>query len=156
MIPTHPKLLLDTNIIVDLLEDREPFSKPARLMIAYGAAQEASLWISAGQITDLLYILSKGGKPSLMKEATHNLQTLRQVVRICPVGEKEIDDALASAWEDKEDAVLYEIALKLEANAIITRNKTDFEKSLIPVYDCAEYFHTLKVVHGLEYEDIEL
>ena len=40
-------------------------------------------------------------------------------------------------------------------SAIITRNRADFERSTIPVYDCAEFFAHLKNVHGLVYEEID-
>ena len=41
------------------------------------------------------------------------------------------------------------------AEAIITRNQADFDRSTIPVYDCAEFFAHLKNVHGLVYEEID-
>ena len=41
------------------------------------------------------------------------------------------------------------------ACAIITRNRADFERSTIPVYDCAEFFAHLKDAHGLVYEEID-
>ena len=39
--------------------------------------------------------------------------------------------------------------------AIITRNQADFERSTIPVCDCAEFFAHLKDAHGLVYEEID-
>ena len=41
------------------------------------------------------------------------------------------------------------------AEAIITRNQADFDRSTIPVYDCAEFFAHLKNVPGLVYEEID-
>ena len=70
-------------------------------------------------------------------------------------GEHDIESALESSWPDFEDACLYQCAKKLHACAIITRNRADFERSTIPVYDCAEFFAHLKDAHGLVYEEIE-
>ena len=54
-----------------------------------------------------------------------------------------------------EDACLYQCAKRLRVEAIITRNQADFERSTVPVYDCAEFFAHLKNVHGLVYEEID-
>lgn len=58
-------------------------------------------------------------------------------------------------WPDFEDACLYQCAKKLRVCAIITRSQADFERSSIPIYDCAELFVRLKDAHGLVYEEIE-
>ena len=55
------RLLVDTNVLVDYLGNREPFSQQARLLMILGKVGEYSLWVSATQITDLVYILSNGG-----------------------------------------------------------------------------------------------
>ncbi|MFQ8763682.1 MAG: type II toxin-antitoxin system VapC family toxin [Eggerthella lenta] len=81
-----------------------------------------------------------GGKPSLAVQLKRDLKELRRGVRICGVNEVEFDTALDSSWVDLEDACVYQCALKLKADAIITRNQKDFEKSSIKVFDCDELF----------------
>lgn len=75
-------------------------------------------------------------------------------MRICGVNEVEFDTALDSSWVDLEDACVYQCALKLKADAIITRNQKDFEKSSIKVFDCDELFAYLAEEKGLTYEEI--
>ena len=71
------------------------------------------------------------------------------------LGEYDIENTLESPWSDFEDACLYQCAKRLRVEAIITRNQADFERSTIPVYDCAEFFARLKDAHGLVYEEID-
>ena len=56
--------------------------------------------------------------------------------------------------ERLRDACVYQCALKLKADAIITRNRKDFEKSSIRVLDCEELFDYLAEEKGLVYEEI--
>ena len=60
------KLLLDTNVVVDYLNECEPFYEKARLLMIGGRVGEFELWISSSQVTDLVYILSNGGRTSEM------------------------------------------------------------------------------------------
>ena len=56
------KLLLDTNVVIDFLHEREPYYDKVRLLMTAGRVGEFSLWITSSQVTDLIYILSEGGK----------------------------------------------------------------------------------------------
>ena len=64
------KLLLDTNVVVDYLNECEPFYEKARLLMIGGRVGEFELWISSSQVTDLVYILSNGGRTSEMDGTT--------------------------------------------------------------------------------------
>lgn len=88
------KLLLDTNVVVDYLNEREPFYEKARLLMIGGRVGEFELWISSSQVTDLVYILSNGGRTSEMEVchgATAGLAHLRQ--RVCSEREGSRPDA---------------------------------------------------------------
>ena len=50
------KALLDTNIVIDFLNQREPFYEQARLLMIAGRVGEFDLWILSSQVTDLIYI----------------------------------------------------------------------------------------------------
>ena len=134
------KLLLDTNVVVDYLHVRKPFFEKARLLMILGFAQEFELWITSSQMTDLVYILTEGGKQQFMQEALRQLRNLRQFVNVFSTGETEVDKMLLSTWKDPEDFLLYQCALSLKADAIITRNKNDFEEQSIKVCNCEEFF----------------
>lgn len=148
------KALLDTNIVIDFLNQREPFYEPARLLMIAGRVGEFDLWISSSQVADLIYILSEGGKPSLIPETRERLQGLRTFVNVFAVSEQEIDKMLASSWKDPEDRLLFEVALSIHADCIVTRNKGDFESSLVRALDCDDFFAWLKTDFNLDYDTI--
>lgn len=150
------RLLVDTNIIIDYLQDRKPFSEPAELLLALGYVGEHELWMSSSQVTDTFYLLSEGGKPALAENAKRLLRQVRQVVRVGSLGELDIDTVLDSPWEDVEDACVHQCACKVRADAIITRNQADFARSSIKVFDCDELFDYLREEKGLDYGFIEL
>ena len=138
------KLLLDTNILLDCMMDRQPFAADARKLLILGALGEVDLWMSPSQFTDAFYLLTEGGKPRLAESVKLRLLKVKRLARICTLGERDV-----------ESACLYQCAKKLRVEAIITRNQADFERSTVPVYDCAEFFAHLKNVHGLVYEEID-
>mgnify|MGYP004678206897 CR=1 FL=1 len=148
------KALLDTNIVIDFLNKRDPFYQKARLLMIGGRIGEFELWISSSQVTDLVYILTEGGKPSLSAVACKQLQGLRTFVNVFAVGEREIDSMLASSWKNPEDRLLFEVALRIKADCLITRNQADFESDLVRVANCEEFFAWLKNDFGLDYDEV--
>lgn len=148
------KLLVDTNIVIDQLAHRKPFENPAKKLFLLGALGEFDLWIGASQITDIFFLLANGFERLTADNAKLALRRLRKHVRICALTEVDIDAALDSTWSDFEDACVYQCALKVKADAIITRSQKDFEKSAIKVFDCDELFAYLAEEKGLTYEEI--
>lgn len=153
---SKPKLLLDTNIVIDFLSMREPFFEDARLLMALGRFGEFELWVSSSQVTDLLYVMSNGGKQEELPTVLQQLRELRTFINVFATSDREIDAMLASAWKDPEDFLLYEIALQLKADAVISRNQSDFPESLIPVMNCEEFFAWMEQTQGLAYGEIDL
>ena len=138
------RLLVDTNVFVDCLANRQPFAEKATLLMIAGKVGEFELWMSSSQATDLLYILSDGGKRTRMPQAVAAVDGLLDFVNVYKTGKAEIRESLASAWSDPEDAILHVIAQRIEARAIITRNGADFEQSMIPVRSAQEFFADLE------------
>ncbi len=150
------KLFLDTNIIIDYLDDRSGFSPAAKKLMLLGRLHIFDLWMGASQVTDVFYILTNGGRASQVLDIKNSIVNLRKFVHVSSLTEEDIDTALTSSWTDFEDACAYICASKIKADAIITRNKKDFEKSLIKVFDCDEWFEYLKASQGLTYEEFDL
>ncbi len=150
------KAMVDTNILIDCFARREPFSDDARKFLAFGALGEYELWIGSSQITDLFYILCDGGKAKAAKEAQRKIVQLRKHVHVVSVGEPEVDAALQSAWPDFEDACLYQAALKLKADVIVTRDRQGFKRSSIRALDAVDFFKMLEQHQGISYEELFL
>ena len=148
------RVLLDTNIIVDCLGVREPFYELTRRVLLCGRVGEFELWLASSQFTDLIYILSDGGAKDRLSPALSALQGLRSFVNVYPVGTAEIDTMLATRWKDPEDALLFEVAMKVRADAIITRNASDLETTGINIFSCDELFAWLLESFGLDYSEV--
>ena len=128
-------LFLDTNIVVDLLEKREPYCYDAARLFKMAYNKQVCLSISPMTYATASYLLSKNGK-----EGVRNLLSdLRSLTQVTTANERTVDDALASQFRDFEDALQYYSALHSEAEAIITRNGKDFASSKLPVMTAAEY-----------------
>ncbi len=149
------KLLIDTNIFIDFLTYRSPFYELARKLFLVGSLGEFDLSMGAQQATDIFYILTTGPYRMTIDKAREALRYLRQYVQVCSLDALDIDAALDSAWDDFEDACFYQCALKIKADAIVTRNREDFARSSIKVFDCAELFDYLENEKGLVYGEIE-
>lgn len=148
------KLLLDTNIVIDYLNRRAPFYEKARLLMIAGRVGEFELWITSSQVTDLMYILSDGGRRERACDVREQLRGLRTFVNVYAVSDSEIDRMLASTWKDPEDALMFEAALSMRADALVTRNQGDFESDLVRVVDCEEFFAWVRNDYGLEYGEV--
>ena len=144
-------LLLDTNILVDVLRKRNCDYDASRLLLALGSLHEFELWISPSQLGDLLYVLTHGGKKSLADPVARELSALLGFVRVCTFGHDDAIAALASGFDDAEDALVAQAAKSIRASAIITRNQADFAASPIPARSSSEFFAWLEETEGLHY-----
>jgi len=122
------KILLDTNIILDLLLKREPFSHNAKdifLLVENGLLDG---FISASSITTIHYLIEK----SLSKqEANRYIDVLLQIFSISPIDKQILKDAVTNNGNDFEDSVIYTSAHYSKIDFIITRDKKGFASSKV-------------------------
>ena len=135
---------------------KTPFYEKARLLMLAGRVGEFSLWISSSQVTDMIFILTDGGKKSKVPEVLENLRIMRTFVNVYAVTDADIDKMLATTWADPEDALLVELALKMRADAIITRDEDFPQTDMIRVQDCSEFFDWLREEKGISYAEIDM
>lgn len=145
--------MVDTNILVDYLCKREPYNQPAELLMALGTINEFELWMGTSQITDLLYVITNGGSKSQADYAKSTMQALKRMLHIHATDEEDWDRVASSTFGDLEDGFVFQTAVRVKADAIISRNKKDFDKSSIRVMDCSELFQEL-VDQGFEYAEV--
>lgn len=125
------KVLLDTNIIIDLLAKREPFDRDARKLFSFADQKRIQLFASALSFANVSYVLLKKRKP---EEAKQILRKLKLLVTIVSLDEKVIDLAINdNEFRDFEDGLQYYSALENHIHIIVTRNLKDFKNSKIPV-----------------------
>ncbi|MDX9768784.1 MAG: PIN domain-containing protein [Tenuifilaceae bacterium] len=125
------RVLLDTNIIIDLLAKREPFDQDARKLFSSADKEKVILYTSALSIANISYVLLRKRKPEETKQI---LRKLKLLIRILSLDEKVINLALNdNDFNDFEDCLQYYSALENKIEIIVTRNLKDFENSKIPV-----------------------
>lgn len=136
------KILFDTNIILDLLLNRQPFCEISEKVIDLSATKVIEGYISASAITDIYYIAYKGLRDK--KTVCSLLERLLQIVSIAGVSDIEIKSALKANWNDFEDAVQYFTAQSVNVSYIITRNKKDYSTGAITAIEPQEFLNIVK------------
>lgn len=134
-------VLFDTNIILDVLLDREPFSEHAVYLMSLVERSEINGFLSATTVTTIHYLLSKYLDREKSKESITALMALFEVAS---VNRLVIENALHSKFTDFEDSVLHESARHAGAECIITRDIKDFKSSKIPTYTPFEFLSMLE------------
>ncbi|MDR2589251.1 MAG: PIN domain-containing protein [Spirochaetales bacterium] len=123
------KVLVDTNIILDILFHRAPFYDDSRIVYTLVEQGRITGYISSSAMTDIFYLARKELKDT---DAVYKIMdTLAADFIIAPVLESAIKSALALRWKDFEDAVHYTAARENGIEHIIIRNATDVQD----VYD---------------------
>jgi predicted nucleic acid-binding protein len=134
------KLLLDTNIILDLLAQRIPFYTDAAKLFSLADKNLITLSVSSLCMADAHHILS-GQKPE--PEVRKILRKIKILVNVLPLDDKIIELTLNSEFKDFENAIQYYTALENDQEIIITRNLPDFRESKIPVMTAGEFITTI-------------
>ena len=126
------KLLIDTNVILDVLLKRGTFFQAAAEVLSLAQSGSVQGYVSASAITDIYYIARR---QTQSKAYTRELlKKLLKVVSVATVTEETIRNALDMAWSDFEDSVQYSAALFSEMDGIVTRNPKDYREADISVW----------------------
>ncbi len=125
------KIFLDTNVIVDLIADRKPYSKHAIEVFNKVDEKKIRLYTSSHSIATTHYLLKKYINEKQLREILYDLLDYIQVVAI---DVDVIKKGLKSKHKDFEDAIQIISAYSIEKiDYIITRNTKDFRESEIPI-----------------------
>ncbi len=124
------KLLIDTNVILDMVFKRNGYDIVMELFRKIKNSK-AVAYITASSVTDLFYIIRK---------ETHNInqtyiimKNIFRLVVILSVTEQDIQEAFKQKWKDFEDCVQYITGKNNKIDYIITSNNKDYIDDLIPV-----------------------
>ncbi len=131
------KVFIDTNIILDLLAEREPYFNSAAIVFSMADRNELQLFTTSLSYINTHYVLSKliGSSQSRL-----HLNKLRTILGLLKVDEKIVDLALSTVdFKDFEDAIQYYAAIEGKQDIIITRDSNGFKASLLPVMNCEEF-----------------
>jgi predicted nucleic acid-binding protein len=134
------KILIDTNVVLDLLLEREPFVETAIALfdqIEQGNLEGA---IAATTITNIFYIIRKAEGREVALEAINRLLI---GLKFCAVDRQTIETALRLGLKDFEDSVQLACATLNQLDAIVTRDRKDFIGSNLPIYSPTELLNQL-------------
>jgi predicted nucleic acid-binding protein len=134
------KVLIDTNVILDVLLNRPLFFAHSRAVFELAEHGRISAYISSSAITDIFYFVRKTFKDKSI--AYTALNKITSIFKIAPVDESTIKRALSLRWNDFEDAVQYVTAQESGLHSIITRNTVDYESTKIPCLTPAEFIRS--------------
>ena len=124
-------IFLDTNIVIDFLADRKPFSLYAAKLFNFSLLGKAKIYISAVSYNNIYYILRQSLSST---ETIKLLDELSEMTEITDVTKIIIKKSLKSDFKDFEDAIQYNCALTLtKVDFIVTRDTKDFKKSSLSV-----------------------
>lgn len=136
------KVFLDTNVVLDLLGEREPFYEPSAKIATLADKGKIRIYISALSFSTVYYLLTRFEDKAIVKE---KIRKFKVISTTADLTNKIIEQGLSSGFPDFEDSLQYFAAVKMECNILITRNGKDFKESEIPVLTPDEYLNSLKI-----------
>ena len=135
------KAILDTCIVIDFMQGREPFADSAKAIFQAAAVDRFTGFITAKSATDIYYLVHRCTHSDA--ETRNKLNSLLSIVNMLDSTARDIYHALSSQVSDFEDAVMIETALRSNVDCIVTRNQKDYTKSSVPVYSPEEFLEKL-------------
>ena len=135
------RALLDTCVIIDAMQNREPFCKDAQELFLAAANNLFVGCITAKASTDIYYLMHRHThSDKASREVLNKLFTLFEVADTAGI---DCRRAIPSPVSDFEDAVMIETAARTEVDCIVTRNEQDFVKSTVPVLSPKDFLSRL-------------
>lgn len=135
------RVLLDTNVIIDVLQNREPWCRSGKAIFLSVAKKEFSGCITAKEAADIHFFAKKQFKweENVDNKARQILIKLFSLFEIIDTTESDCKNALSFPNNDYEDAIMIETALRSGVDCIITRNTEHFSESPVKIYTPDEF-----------------
>jgi predicted nucleic acid-binding protein len=125
-----PGVLIDLNILLNVLQKREPFYAASAQLLAAVETGQVDGYVAAHSLTTLFYLIQKDRGAA---EARATITNLLQFIKVAPVDQGTIEQALNLDYADFEDAVQMMAAVQCKLDCLITRNVKDYHPALLPV-----------------------
>ena len=135
------KIMCDTNVVLDVLLDREPFVQDSYKILSLCEEHRIHGFVSASSITDIYYLTRKYTHSTEL--AYRAMGKLLEIVKACSVTNNDVLVAYQKKAKDFEDCLLATCAKSIGCDFIITRNKRDFEEFDIPLLTPTELLKQL-------------
>ena len=130
------RLMIDTNILLDVLLDREPWNKQAKAVLSLCENRQVQGFVSASAVTDIFYITRRA--LGSIEDTYRVISSILSIVKILTVTNDDVIDAFQVKAKDFEDCLMATCARSNKCDAIVTRNKKDFLSFGITLYSPEE------------------
>jgi predicted nucleic acid-binding protein len=139
------RVLLDTNIIVDVLQQREPWRQDGEAIFIAAAMNQITACVTAKQIADIHYMTKKlfKGQAHIDHLAKQVIGKLMTFMELEDTSAADCQAAMGINNNDFEDAMLMACAARETMDYIVTRNVTHFKGSAVPVVTPADFVKIL-------------
>lgn len=125
---TPVTVLVDTNVLLDVILDRDPWAEDATTLLDKIAKGEAHGYVAGHAITTVHYLVERAKGRAAAATAVSDLLDILTVV---PLEETDFQRALSLGLKDYEDGVQAAACLKVGARFLVTRNERDFKGALV-------------------------
>jgi predicted nucleic acid-binding protein len=139
------RVLFDTNVVLDVMLDREPFAAVSADVLSRVEAGELIGCVCATTVTTIHYLATRA---ATAERALGEVRKILSLFEVAPVNRAVLESALELGFSDYEDAVLHEAARQIGAQAIVTRNPRHFKRASVPVFSPEELSRALDVQAG--------
>ncbi|HBN55167.1 MAG TPA: DNA-binding protein [Lachnospiraceae bacterium] len=134
------RLLIDANVLLDVLQKREPHYHASSLIWKLCETGQAEGYISSLTIANLFYVMRKELNFEKIEDIFHKLKVIFRIADFCA---SDLTKAVEMKWDDFEDAIQSAIAERMDVHYIITRNVRDFRESKVSAFTPAEYLNRI-------------
>lgn len=125
------KIMCDTNVIIDVLLEREPFAEASCRVLSLCEEHKIEGFVSASSVTDIYYLVRKYTHSTEL--AYKAVGKLLEIVKVCSVTNNDVLTAFQRKARDFENCLVATCAKSIRCSCIVTRNKKDFEEFDIPL-----------------------
>jgi predicted nucleic acid-binding protein len=133
--PDGRRVLLDVNVILDVLQRRQPFYDDSAAVLAAAETDRLTGLVAAHSVTTLFYLLARYGSQAAAR--VHTLDLL-SILTVAPVDGHVLEQALTLPYRDLEDAVQMAAARQAGADYLVTRDRTSYAAGPLPALAPAE------------------
>lgn len=150
------RVLLGTEVVMDFMNERQPFYQQTRMLMVAGRVGEFDLWVTARQVVDLVYLLSEGGKPELLPRAMERIRGLRTFVQVADLTAANVDRVLASSGHNPEGQLMVNARHRPARGLPAHERSRRPGNGLVKVTDVPGMFEWLCENRDLDYTQIEI
>ena len=135
------RILFDTNVVLDVLLDRDPFAEVGANLFSRVERGDVIGFVGATTVTTVHYLSTKVVGAARANEVVEQLLGLFGVAAVNRI---VLVDALGLGFEDYEDAVLHEAARHAGVQGLLTRDRRGFRRANLAVYAPEELLKMLE------------